>query len=68
MRCLVDSSLLLSIAYSRNTQLLDLEFRSGVTYRYVDVPETVVQEFVAAESKGAYFNHRVRNCFPCQKV
>lgn len=56
---LVESSLLSSIGYSSD-QTLELKFRSGVTYRYFAVPEMVVEGFIAAESKGAYFNRHVR--------
>jgi len=63
---LVESSLLSSIGYSSD-QTLELKFRSGVTYRYFAVPEMVVEEFIAAESKGAYFNRHVRNRFPYQR-
>jgi KTSC domain-containing protein len=67
MQTLVESSLLSSIEYLSD-QTLELTFRSGVTYRYFAVPQTVVEEFVAAESKGTYFNRHVRNRFPYQRL
>ena len=67
MQALVESSLLSSIEYSSN-QMLELTFRSGVTYRYFAVPQTVVEGFIAAESKGAYFNRHVRDRFPYQRL
>jgi hypothetical protein len=63
----VESSLLSSVEYSSD-QTLELKFRSGVSYRYFTVPVTVVAGFIAAESKGAYFNRHVRNCFPYQRL
>ncbi len=63
---LVESSLLSSIGYWSDGTL-ELKFRSGVSYRYFAVPETVVEAFLAAESKGAYFNRHVRDRFPCQR-
>ena len=63
---LVESSLLSSIGYSSD-QTLELKFRSGVSYRYFAVPETVVEGFIAAESKGAYFNRHVRDRFAYQR-
>jgi hypothetical protein len=65
VKTLVESSVLSSIGYSSGT--LELKFCSGVTYRYFAVPETVVEAFLAAESKGAYFNRHVRDRFPCQR-
>lgn len=65
VKTLVESSVLSSIGYSSGT--LELKFCSGGTYRYFAVPETVVEAFLAAESKGAYFNRHVRDRFPCQR-
>jgi hypothetical protein len=67
MQTLVESSLLSSIEYLSD-QTLELTFRSGVTYRYCAVPEAVVEGFIAAESKGTYFNRHVRNRFPYQRL
>jgi hypothetical protein len=67
LQATVESSLLSSVGYSSD-QTLELKFRSGLTYRYFTVPATVVEGFLAAESKGAYFNRHVRNCFPYQRL
>jgi hypothetical protein len=67
MQTIVESSLLSSIEYLSD-QTLKLTFRSGVTNRYSAVPEAVVEGFIAAESKGTYFNRHVRNRFPYQRL
>lgn len=67
VHAVVESSLLASVEYSSD-QSLDLKFRSGSTYRYFAVPHAVVEELIAAESKGAYFNQRIRNRFPYQRL
>lgn len=67
MRMAVDSSLISSLEYSTE-QILDLEFRSGATYRYFDVPQPVVEALITAESKGAYFNRNIRTRFPYQRL
>lgn len=66
-RTAVVSSLLSSIGYSIEATL-ELEFRSGATYRYFAVPQAVFQDLIAAESKGAYFNRHVRNRFRYQRL
>ena len=66
-RIAVVSSLLSSIEYSIEA-ILELEFRSGAIYQYFGVPQAVFQELIAAESKGAYFNRHVRNCFRYQRL
>ena len=66
-RMAVVSSLLSSMGYSIEATL-ELEFRSGAIYQYFGVPQAVFQELIAAESKGAYFNRHVRNCFRYQRL
>ena len=61
-RTAVVSSLLSSVGYSIDATL-ELEFRSGAISRYFAVPQVVFEGLIAAESKGAYFNHHVRDCF-----
>jgi len=63
----VQSSLLSSIRYSIDATL-ELEFRSGAIYRYIAVPRAVFEGLIAAESKGAYFNHNVRSRFPYHRL
>lgn len=67
LRTPVASSMLASVAYSTDATL-ELEFRSGATYRYLTVPEAVFQELIAAPSKGAYFNRNLRNRYPYQRL
>jgi hypothetical protein len=67
VRATVHSSLLMSVEYASD-QTLVLTFRSGATYRYLAVPEALVEELIAAESKGAYFNRKIRNRFAYQRL
>lgn len=62
VRIPVQSSLLTSLAYSIDATL-DLDFRTGAVYRYFAVPPAIVAAFIAAESKGAYFNRHIRDRF-----
>lgn len=64
----VDSTLLFWVAYSPHEQRLRLKFRSGEIYDYLQVPETVYQALVGAESKGRYFNHHIRDAFATQRL
>ena len=56
----VESSALASVGYSRHLQVLEVEFRNGSVYRYVDVPETVFHELMDAPSKAGYYNSNIR--------
>ena len=59
----VDSSLLASVAYDASQLVLQLEFRSGAIYRYFAVPATIHEDLLVADSKGSYFNSRIRGNF-----
>jgi hypothetical protein len=63
----VASTTLVSVAYDDARQLLQLEFQSRAVYWFFGVPPTVHQSLLAAASKGAYFNHHIRNRFPFQR-
>ena len=59
----VSSSTLVSVGYSSAEAALEAEFHRGTVYRYLDVPESVYQGLVAAESVGKYFNAAIRGRF-----
>jgi len=63
----VASTAIAAIAYSPEAAL-DVEFTSGATYRYFAVPAQLVHEFLAADSKGVFFNRRIRPRYPCTKL
>lgn len=62
-RILVESSVLASVAYLPDATL-QIEFRSGDIYHYTEVPPQIFQALLDAPSKGAYFNHYIRDHFP----
>ncbi len=67
-RIRVESSSLASVGYSLESQTLEVEFRNGRVYRYTGVPAAVHGELMDAESKGAFFNQRIRDTYPSQRV
>jgi hypothetical protein len=64
----VTSTLLARVSYDPSQSILDLEFCDGAIYRYLDVPATVYDELLAADSKGTYFNRCIRNCYTCRHL
>lgn len=64
----VDSSVLASVLYRPRLRLLEVEFRSGHCHQYADVPQQLYDELLSAESKGACFNTKIRNCFPSRQL
>lgn len=64
----VVSSNLKSIGYDEKNQILEVEFRNATIYQYKDVPVTVLDELMTAESKGKYFHDKIRERFEFTKI
>ena len=56
----VESRALAAVGYSRRLRALEVEFKRGGTYRYLDVPRQVYDGLLAADSKAGYYNRHVR--------
>lgn len=63
----VDSSLIRSVTYGADATLT-VRFHRGAVYRYFTVPRTVLDQFLTATSKGAYYNRHIRDGYPCERV
>jgi hypothetical protein len=64
----VTSSSLRSIGYDSRSRILEIEFHHTGIYQYYDVPKTVLEELLAQNSLGAYFNAKIRDIYPCARV
>ena len=67
-RVAVKSSSLLSIGFDREARVLEIEFRSGASYRYLAVPPAVFEEMKTSASKGRYFAQFVRGKYEFQRL
>ena len=65
---LLESTLLASALYDPLRRQLEIAFRTGPRYLYFQVPPHCYQQLLEADSKGAYFNHHIRNRFPFQNL
>jgi hypothetical protein len=65
---LFDSSVFTAAAYLPARRMLYLRFCSGELYRYVDCPPDLYRDFLAADSKGQYFAHHIRDRFTCEHL
>ena len=64
-----ESSLIESMTYNATTEILTIAFRTnGSVYMYKDVPKSVVEEFLSAESKGRYFNKNIKGNYDYMQV
>jgi hypothetical protein len=63
----VDSSWIRTVTYASDATLT-VRLRSGAVYRYFTVPRSILEEFLAAPSKGTYFTQRIRQAFPYTQI
>ena len=56
----VESRALASIGYSKRLHALEIEFRNGAIYRYLDVPRSLHRELINAPSKARFYHRNVR--------
>jgi len=54
--------------YVPEARELTVEFVTGRSYVYSDVPEEAVEVLRAAFSKGTHFNRHIRNSSPCREL
>jgi KTSC domain-containing protein len=62
---LVHSTAFHAVAYNVAARILYVHFHDGRTYQYFGVPAAVHAALLRAPSKGAFFNHAIRERFPC---
>ncbi len=51
----VESSMIHSIGYDKVSKILEIQFNSGMIYKYFNVPQIEFNRMLKAESKGRYF-------------
>ena len=64
----VESAAISNIRYDQDRAKLFVRFHDGGEYVYVGVPGEVHRSFVDADSKGAFFAHEIRDCYPYNRL
>jgi hypothetical protein len=67
-RIAVDSNYLRSVGYDSENQVLEIEFRRGEVYQYIEVPATVYTDLMNAPSQGKYFNAHIKEVYSYRKL
>ena len=62
----VSSSNIASVGYEGSTLFID--FHSGSTYAYYNVPVTVYNALMSASSHGKYHSQHIKYAFPYQRI
>mgnify|MGYP001810870407 CR=1 FL=1 len=64
----VESSNIESIGYDSKSQTLEIEFLNGSIYQYFDVPQTIFEGLMGADSHGKYLNSNIKGLYRYSKV
>ena len=56
------------LSYDSTRRELSVRFVSGRRYVYADVPPEVFEAFSNAASRGAFFNHEIRDRYAYREV
>ena len=56
----VESSALAAVGYSKKLRALEIEFRNGAIYRYLEVKPSVYEELLNAPSKARFYDQNIR--------
>ena len=56
------------IGYEQKRNMLQVEFIIGSVYQYDNVPKTVFEDFLKADSYGRYFESNIKGHYSSRKV
>jgi hypothetical protein len=56
----VESTALATVGYSKGLRALEIEFRNGAIYRYLDVAPNVYDALLQARSKARFYDENIR--------
>jgi hypothetical protein len=63
----LESEMLLAVRYDETTQSLEVIFRTGEKYRYLNVPPFEYEGLMSAESQGQYMHKRIIGRFDYER-
>jgi KTSC domain-containing protein len=63
-----ESSNVARFCYIEGDRVLSVEFKSGATYNYYNVPDTVFEQMRAAGSKGQFLDQNVKGVYRYARV
>ncbi|WP_316931367.1 KTSC domain-containing protein [Chryseobacterium sp. P1-3] len=62
------SSVVNRFIYFPDTEILRIIYQSGAVYDYFKVPQTIIEKFSAAKSKGQFLNKVIKPRFKYTKI
>jgi hypothetical protein len=68
LRTRVESSNIATVGYDEEQQVMEIVFRDGRVYHFLEVPPERVLSLLRAESKGRYFNAEIKPAYDYRAV
>jgi hypothetical protein len=68
LRSRVESSTIAMVGYDEEQQILEITFRDGRVYHYLEVPPERALSLLRAESKGRFLNREIKPEFGYRAV
>lgn len=63
----VDSSVIKNVRF-KTEGIMDVQFTSGQVYSYYEVPQSIYENLINAESVGMFFQNNVKGNFKYRKL
>ena len=57
----VESTALATVGYSKKLRALEIEFRNGAIYRYLEVEPALYEALLKASSKARFYDQNIRH-------
>jgi len=57
----LESTALATVGYSKKLRALEIEFRNGAIYRYLEIEPSVYDAFLKAPSKARFYDQNIRH-------
>lgn len=64
----IESSVIASVEYFADDQVLEITFLSGNKYAYYGISKGMFENFLAAESKGTFYNVKIKGLIASSKM
>jgi hypothetical protein len=64
----VNSAAIETVTYDEWSRHLDIALTTGRVYRYFDVPPDTYAALMNADSKGHFYNERIRDAYRCERL
>ena len=64
----VQSTALASVGYSRRLRALEIEFKNGAIYRYLEVDRSTYHGLMSAPSKTRFYHEKIRSKYRSLRV